>query len=407
MSSRFHPQQIIKFGLLVFAIFSPFSISGAQIGFGIALLGWILKILWTKRLSWQRSFWDKPIIFYLLAVIISVIFSQDFLKSLVSFKDQWLVLLFFLLVNNLNDLGFSRKLLDIIIGISVLVALYAISQHYTGIDLFHNRRLEEILTTGKYRVVGNFSTMAYAFYAMVMSLVTFCLASFEKDKNKQIFYYAASLILITGNLFAYTRSTQLGQVGGFLAFFLLSGSQKKKKELILIGIYTVVILLIDPFILIRYGQEAGASSVGKRLIIWKTSWSIFVDHPITGIGIGNYKVFFEKYLTVKSKLYETAHNDFLHVAVQSGILGLASFIWLWITAWISLKRKYSEITDDNSSRPLILAGLVTLPAFLVASQFSTFYGSPIGALLLLFVLGVSGSAGTISYKSPLKQSNLA
>jgi len=407
MYSKLHPQQLVKFGLIIFAIFSPFSIAGTQIGFGIALLGWILKILWTKKLSWQKSFWDKPVIFYLLAVIISVIFSQDFLKSLITFKDQWLILLFFLLVNNINDLGFSRKLLDIIIGISVLVALYAISQHYTGVDFFHNRRLEEILTTGKYRVVGNFSTMAYAFYAMVMSLVIFCLASFEKDKNKQIFYYAASLILVTGNLFAYTRSTQLGQLSGFLAFFLLSGSQKKKKELILLAIYTVVILLIDPFILIRYGQEAGASSAGKRLIIWKTSWSIFVDHPIAGIGIGNYKMFFERYLRVKSELYATAHNDFLHVAVQSGMLGLASFIWLWITAWTGLKRKYSEITDENSSKPLVLAGLVTLPAFLIASQFSTFYGSPIGALLLLFVLGLSASGKTVYHKSSLKQSNLA
>jgi hypothetical protein len=86
MSLKFHPQQIIKLGLIIFAIFSPFSISGAQIGFGIAVLGWLLKIVWTKKLSWQSSFWDKPVLIYLAAVAVSIIFSQDFLKSLSSFK---------------------------------------------------------------------------------------------------------------------------------------------------------------------------------------------------------------------------------------------------------------------------------------------------------------------------------
>jgi len=303
MSPKFHPQQLIKFGLIIFAIFSPFSISGAQIGFGIALSGWFLKILWTRKLSWQKSFWDKPILFYLLAVAISIIFSQNFLKSLTSFKDEWLILLFFLLVNNLNDLKFARKLLDILVGISVLVAIYAIFQHYTGQDFYHQRILEEMWETGKYRVLGNFSIpLTYGFYSMVISIVSFCLGAFEKEKEKKIFYYAASLICVTGNLFTYTRSTLVAQVAAFLSFFYLCTVKKRKFELVMVVAYFVAMFMIDPVIFVRFKEIGHESTPFERLVIWGTSLRIFMDNLITGVGFGNFMRLYEQYLEVPTKI---------------------------------------------------------------------------------------------------------
>jgi O-antigen ligase len=407
MSLKFNPQQIIKFGLIIFAIFSPFSISGAQIGFGIALLGWFLKILWTKKLSWQSSFWDKPVLFYLFAFAISILFSQDFLKSLSSFKDEWLVLLFFLLVNNLDDLKFTRKLLDILIGISVIVAIYAIFQHYTGQDFYHQRILEEIWASGKYRALGNFSIpLTYGFYSMVISIISFCLGAFEKDNNKRIFYYTASLICVTGNLFTYTRSTLFAQIAGFVAFFYLSSIKKRKFEFVMVVVYFLVMYLIDPLIFIRFREIGHESTPFQRITIWLTSLRIFLDHPITGIGFGNFMGFYEQYVRVPTKIFGHAHNDFINIAVNAGIIGFSAFIWIWVKAWRNLRRIFEE-TEDERFKPLVLAGFIMVPAYLVASQFQCYYTDAIDNMILFFVLGMSVSAGFVYRKRSTKQSNLA
>lgn len=403
MSPKFHPQQLIKCGLIIFAVFSPFSISGAQIGFGIGLLGWVLKILWTKRLSWQKSFWDEPILFYLLAVAISIIFSQDFLKSLSSFKDEWLILLLFLLVNNIDDLKFTRKLLDIVIGISVIVAIYAIFQHYTGQDFYHQRMLEEVFDTGQYRVLGNFSIpITYSFYALLVSIVSFCLGAFENDKNKRIFYYAASLLCATGNLFTYTRATLIAQIVAFAAFFCVCTVRKRRLELWLVVGYFVTIFLINPWIFVRFGEIGHEGTPFERLVIWGTSLRIFLDHPITGIGFGNFMEFYEECLKAPSKIFGHAHNDFLNVAVHAGIIGLSAFIWLWVRAWRSL-RNLLRNTDDERFKPFVLAGLIAVPAYLVASQFQCYYTDATDNMIFFFVLGMATWAGMAYHKSSSDQ----
>ena len=397
---------MIKFGLIIFAIFSPFSISGAQIGFGIALLGWLLKVLWTKKLSWQNSFWDMPILFYLLAVVISIVFSQDFMKSLGSFKDEWLILLLFLVINNVDDVKFIRKLLDIVIGISVIVAIYAIFQHYTGQDLYHQRILEEVFDTGQYRALGNFSIpITYSFYALLVSIVSFCLGAFEKNKEKKIFYYAACFICVTGNLFTYTRATLIAQIVAFAAFFYLCSVRKRRFELWLVVGYFVIIFFINPWIFVRFGEIGHESTPFERLVIWKTSLRIFLDHLIIGIGFGNFMGFYEQYLRIPARIFGHAHNDFLNVAVHAGLIGLSAFVWLWVRAWRSL-RKLLQKTKDERYKPFVLAGFIAVPAYLVASQFQCYYTDAIDNMILFFVLGMATSAGMIYQRHSLKQSNL-
>jgi len=407
MSSKLNPQQLIKFGLIIFAVFSPFSISGAQIGFGIALLGWLLKILWRKRLSWQGSFWDKPILFYLLAVAISIVFSVDFLKSLSSFKDEWLLLLLFLLVNNLDDLRFMRKLLDILIGVSVIVAIYAIFQHYTGQDFYHQRMLEEVFDTGQYRVLGNFSIpITYSFYALLISIASFCLGAFETDKRRRIFYYTASLLCATGNLFTYTRATLIAQIVAFAAFFYLSPVKKRRFELALVVGYFVIIFLINPLVFVRFGEIGHEGTPFERLVIWGTSLRIFLDHPIAGIGFGNFMGFYEEYLKVPSKIFGHAHNDLLNMAVHAGIIGLSAFAFLWVRAWRNLRSMFRN-AEEERFKPFVLAGLIAVPAYLVASQFQCYYTDATDNMIFFFVLGMATWAGMAYHKSSSDQSNSA
>jgi putative inorganic carbon (HCO3(-)) transporter len=397
-SYKSYPDHLIKFGLIVFAVFSPFSIAGSQTGFSIALLGWALKFTINRKLFWVKSYLDKPVLFYLSAIIIAAFFTHNRIHSLISIKDEWLYLLFFLMVNNIEEERFAKKLINIIIAISALVAVYAISQHYTGIDYYHGKILDPIPGTGKFRSVGNFSlSLTYGFYAMIIGFLSFSLAFSEKDKTKRIFYFFCSFLCVTGNLFSGSRGTLIAQIFGFAVLFIFSSSKNRKIGIPMVLFYFILIFSIDPDIFVRTNtliQAKDLASMDIRTLIWSTSFRIFLDHPLVGIGFGNFNQFYEHYLRIPSEIFGHAHNDFLNITVNAGIIGFIPFVWLWISIWRNSKRKLKECvgyvqTEAGYVKSILKGGLVVTSAYLVAAQFQCYYTDAIDFMILFFVLGMA------------------
>lgn len=84
------------------------------------------------------------------------------------------------------------------------------------------------------------------------------------------------------------------------------------------------------------------SSFGKRQGIWKTSWAIFMEHPIKGVGIGHYKwhylegqrIAFQKDPKMEWQFTYWAHNEYLQWFAEFGIFGAVLLIsaaawWIW------------------------------------------------------------------------------
>ncbi|MDH4223022.1 MAG: O-antigen ligase family protein [candidate division Zixibacteria bacterium] len=385
------PQSLVNLGLIIFAIFSPFSIAGAQTGLWFALLGWAWKIIDRKILSWVSSFFELPVILYLGAFLLSIIFSRDRMASLNSLRDEWLLVIPFLLINNVKDEKFIRNLVNLVFITSAFVAIYAIWQHYTGIDLIRHKVLDLVLPYRKFRSVAFFNLpLTYAFYAMLIGIVSFCLGAYEKRPRWKIFYFAIAILCVTGNLFTYTRSTLLAQVIIFIFYFSLTKNPNKKNELLAVAGYFILIYLIDPGILGRSIMTVKAGSLEQadiRSVIWSTSFDIFTDYPIFGIGFGNFQEFYRMYLKVPSVIFEHAHNDFLNVAVNAGIIGLSAFIFFWVVILKNLLKKYKD-KKEGYAKAFIFGGILTLLAYLLASQFQCYYTDAEDNMILFFILGL-------------------
>jgi putative inorganic carbon (HCO3(-)) transporter len=71
-----------------------------------------------------------------------------------------------------------------------------------------------------------------------------------------------------------------------------------------------------------------------RLAIWDAGWRMFLDHPILGVGAGQFPT---AYGTVYSGGYHTAwmnpHNLLLQVACELGLVGLVAFGYFLIQVW--------------------------------------------------------------------------
>lgn len=80
-------------------------------------------------------------------------------------------------------------------------------------------------------------------------------------------------------------------------------------------------------------------SVIERIAHWQAALGMWTDHPWLGVGAGNYAAAYAGYNL--PRWYEPlghAHNVYLNVAAEAGLLGLLAYLWLWAASlWQALR----------------------------------------------------------------------
>jgi O-antigen ligase len=62
---------------------------------------------------------------------------------------------------------------------------------------------------------------------------------------------------------------------------------------------------------------------------------MLTDHPWTGVGFSNYQPVYEQYRLLNWPMpLGHAHNIYLNMAAETGLIGLALYLWLWITIFV-------------------------------------------------------------------------
>jgi O-antigen ligase len=161
----------------------------------------------------------------------------------------------------------------------------------------------------------------------------------------------------------------------------------------------VLVGLLTPSVRSRFTTELGyhlnADWPGGRLFIWERSLEMVADHPITGVGPGNFDHEYRQRLdpSVASNFwYQHAHNDFIEAAARSGIPGLVTFVLLWTALLYSLTRQWRQAGEDPEGRRQLAISMIGSVVFLVASMTeATFSDEEVRTLLMLvWAIGLSG-----------------
>lgn len=129
------------------------------------------------------------------------------------------------------------------------------------------------------------------------------------------------------------------------------------------------------------GGAASTGGVAQDLSLrGRTSESLvalqmFADHPILGVGLGNYPLLYQEYarrfgLEFRSEVRQ-AHNLYLEVASETGILGFLSFAALLWGMLSSMWRAQKALASKglNSMSNMVIAYAFGLLGFLVAALF--------------------------------------
>lgn len=226
--------------------------------------------------------------------------------------------------------------------------------------------------------------------------------------------YAAILCAVLATLLLSTRAFYLGLallLIALLAFALARYMVMRKKGALLLiarwtGLFILAVLLYaaaqrfvfpkntdtiwNTGIISRLSSiSTGESSTRARLGSWQRSVKLIGDHPLTGVGTGNWKVEVLKYENPGSPdftyMYKN-HNDFLEVTAETGLPGGLAYLAVFILILIGFARaSLSPATDGERLK------LMFLPAFgILAYSVDAFFNFPadrpeIQALFAMYV----------------------
>lgn len=107
---------------------------------------------------------------------------------------------------------------------------------------------------------------------------------------------------------------------------------------------------------IRSIIDFGETSNAQRIEIWKKSIDSIKERPLLGVGIGNYPVVLDQNIFL-AKAGSSAHNIYLHVAAEIGILGLIISIWF---LWRLFSTAYKNFVATKDSSLAVYFGALVL-----------------------------------------------
>lgn len=125
-----------------------------------------------------------------------------------------------------------------------------------------------------------------------------------------------------------------------------------------------------------------------RFATWSIVFKLILINPITGLGPAAYS-FYTQYFNYLGVFYVfNTHNNYFDIALQTGLVGLAIFVWLIVVifqqGWLARRRAL-----DGFSRGYINAVLAALVAVLISGTFADWF------LPYVYNIGVPGFQGSL------------
>ena len=122
-----------------------------------------------------------------------------------------------------------------------------------------------------------------------------------------------------------------GLAGGALAFSAWQRRLTWRRFVVGLAALGALALLWlqSPELLARFGGGLQVTPY-SRPSVWRDTVKIVRDFPLAGVGLGNFEFIFPRYQPAGTHTYfEMAHNDYLQLLVEAGVLGAACFAWLF------------------------------------------------------------------------------
>jgi putative inorganic carbon (HCO3(-)) transporter len=287
----------------------------------IVVLGWALSVLTRRRLDVRVS----PLLIFLALFIgwsaismLSAFNTSMALERVLTFTQLGFVVVMFASV--VNSTSRVKWVLRTIVGWTTIVSIHAMALYLLGVTdvasgIIRNRN-----------GLGMFIDLAI--------VCAYLLGQMKPHPWERVALVGALPILFVVLAFTFSRTAYLALV---LALFLVAYRLARTRGYLILAGSVLMLGLIIPLLPDAFYARVGTilpamerqdDTVGLRVQRWKYAMRMIKDHPIVGVGPNNFVPVLARYgrgdINVKQGL--VAHNTYLNVAAEMGLVGLALFL---------------------------------------------------------------------------------
>jgi O-antigen ligase len=236
----------------------------------------------------------------------------------------------------------------------VCMMLAAISQAILGYtQILFTGGPSSFIRADSLRIYGSFGQPnPFAGYLNIALTIALALAILCHAKRIRLFSIISTILLTPAILLTQSRGGYLA-VGVALLFIIFMGFPQWRiyfLALPIIGLVSMTLYLtntLPPALSQPVLRELGLNglsftnpspqdySTAERLAHWIAGWHMFLDHPLLGVGIGNYGNAYASYhLTIFVNSLGQAHDYYINVAAETGVLGIFAYVAFLISIYV-------------------------------------------------------------------------
>ena len=220
--------------------------------------------------------------------------------------------------------------------------------------------------------------LAFAIYLVLHQLL------FEKSLSRTLrIIYTFFALSMTFNMFI--TAGRAGQMMFFAALVIIIFQYFKKSQVKATIVSVIIISLIaiggynySPLFKYRLNHIAydlavfttnPNTSVGHRIIFTKNTFDMIKNDPFFGVGTGDFPTEYIKINLTNSPAVKSTvqpHNMYLYVQAQLGLLGLASFFWIFYVQFrIAAASENLFVHNVGTALPLLFLVIMVSDTYLL------------------------------------------
>ncbi len=300
------------------------------------------------------------------------------------FKTLEYLLIFFMMAEVINT---RKRLVNILIVMCVssfMVGLDGIYQLIVRSDFLRGFPLYAGKMTASFQFPTNFG----CYLTTILPIPIGFIVQGTVDRKTRFCLTALSIMLIVCLLFTRARGAWLGFIVGL--FFVCLFSRKKAffKTLFIVAAFLIILVLFSPTMVKdqfkSFATLSSDTSTEDRIVMWETGWRMFKDRPFLGHGLGTFMNVFSGYKPKNYPWIVYAHNCYLQIIAETGVVGLLIFLWF---AFVLIKDTIFKLIKcgDKFLKAFLIGLIGGILAYLVHSFFDTnLYSLPLAVLFWAF-----------------------
>jgi len=411
-----------------------------QVGAVLLLAIWLMGAVSQGKLRIVRTPLDLPLLGIVLWAGLSLLWAGNIYEGLTRWSVWGACLVFFFLtVNMIQSERDTRRLLGALLLVGTLVGALGIFQYLLEVDWVLQLRPPAA-------TFGN-RNMAAQFMVLTIPLA----AGFFLLTGKRIHVLLTVMVLGVLCLFLFYTGTRAGWLAAAVEFCLLAillardhfkwklappRGQEKKRALVVCAVVGFILINLTPSgfqwqlgtavdrileVLVLEESESRQATdqvadqatefqvqplevsglrgdtLTVRMRIWQNTLRMGEEHLLTGVGIGNFEIFYPRYVrsAVVDQVFDEdgqwkrAHNDYAQIFAELGLVGFFLLGWL-LFALVKVCVTLLGQETKGELRYLVIGVVVSLTGLSIIAFFSFPFQMVTPTFVFALYLGVLG-----------------